>query len=74
MDKQDTKKWLKTLPKVQVKETYLAMEAPKAKSEGVGRASWPKDKNKDFAELPRFRHYLAQHLLKNDGRVETIVL
>ena len=73
-DKQDTTKWLKTIPNVAVKESYANLDAPKAKGEGVGRAFWPKVIHKDCVELPAFQEYLDNHMAKNDASVGKIML
>ena len=56
--------WLKDIPEVAVKKSYVELEAPVKKRAGVDRACWPKQINSDCVDLQDFCKYLDEHMAK----------
>ena len=54
------KNWAQTVPEVRMKGTYVNVEIPTAKGEGVGRTNWPVSLKKDRIELPEFQARLQK--------------
>ena len=65
--------WQATVPKVRVKQSFLDQDPPKAKREGVGRATWPKVLEKDKVELVDFKVCLQRNA-KGAAHIASLVL
>ena len=63
---QDTKRWLASLPDVQLKPKYMFMAGPVKTRQGCSRPSWPQRLAKDFVDLVDFRDYLQHFKCKTD--------
>jgi hypothetical protein len=57
----DKSAWVKALPDVRIKKTYLEHTSTPAKGEGdTKRSTWPKEFKPDKVQVPGFRKYLKQ--------------
>ena len=67
------KNWRDRVPTVAIKRSYVEWEAPRAKREGVGRATWPTRLRHDAVQLDDFQRYLADQY-KGTVNAKVIVL
>ena len=71
----DKEQWLKDLPEVAVKGSYVSEQGPPAKGEGnCLRAYWPAKLNKDVVKLPGFHTYLEKNLDKEGANRDNTLL
>lgn len=73
-DRKDTQKWVRELPDVRIKDSYMSCEAPPCKWDGAKkRALWPKDKDRDYIQDDQFAAYIIKHLNKKGATAEKII-
>jgi hypothetical protein len=67
-DRNDTTKWIRTLPQVGVKQSYLECDTPPVKGEGdCQRAKWPKEKLVDAVDVDDYSTWLHSNMNKKEG-------
>jgi len=66
--------WIRSLPDVSVKASYLNIPHIPAKGEAdCHRASYPRTLQADMVQLPAFKAFLEQHLYKKSGHVNDVL-
>jgi hypothetical protein len=74
VERRDTTKWVRQLPVVSIKRSYMDCESPPAKGDGLClRAEWPREKKGDGVEDKAFEKHMYRYLNKQLGNATALI-